>query len=236
MATLLAVVQEFCSLRALPSPTTVMGSVDDQVLQLKSLLQQGLKEMADRGAWEELTNEATWTTVASETQGAITTVAPNGFLYFLPDTFWDRTNKIPLTGPLTPQQWQQLKAMIVTGPRYSFRVRGGNFIVQPAPTAGYTWAFEYISRNFLLNGVTYKNAFTDDADTILLPEQIVQADLLWRWKKEKGLSYAEDFNSAERLVNKALARSGGKNRLYMHNAKITPQPGIFVPIGNWPLP
>jgi len=233
MATLLQLVQAFTTLKGLPVPATVMGSVDAQVLQIREILQSGLEDLSQRGQWQDLTREALWTTLNQEDQGAITTVAPGGFRYFIPDTFWDRTDKIPLTGPLTQQQWQQLKALVVTGPRYSFRVRQNHLLVQPPPPAGHEWAFEYVSDNFLLNGVTYKNKFSDDADEILLPEAIVKADLHWRWKKEKNLPYAEDFNTAERLIVNALGRSGGKGRLYLHNTGRRPVPGIFVPIGSW---
>lgn len=221
--------------------TAVMGSVDPQVIQARALLQEGLEDICQRGAWEMLVNEASWTTTATESQGDITTLADNGWAgTFMPETLWDRTEKLPLLGPTSAAQWQFLKAIVVTGPRYSFRLRQNEFIVTPAPPAGHTWVFEYVSKNFLLddNGTTYKAVFTEDADEILLPGNIVKADLRWRWKKEKGLPYAEDFNSAERLINNALGRDGGKRVLRLDNPGGIfdgPKPGIFVPAGSWDL-
>jgi hypothetical protein len=152
---------------------------------------------------------------------------------------WDRTEKLPLLGPTSPQSWQALKAIVITGPRYSFRFRGGNFLVTPAPPAGHTWVFEYVSRNFALDndGTTYKSILEEDSDEILLPDQIVKADLRWRWKKEKGLAYAEDFNRAEELIANALGRDGSKPILRLDGEGDNDiRPGIFVPSGSWPLP
>lgn len=236
MATLLTVIQEVALRMGIPKPATVLGSTDTQTLQLLSLLQEGLDALSDRGRWEGLINEASWSTTAAEDQGAVTTLASNGFRYLLPETLWDRTEKLPLLGPISSSEWQALKAIVVTGPRYSFRIRRGKFIVTPAPPASHTWVFEYVSENYILadDAVTYKKRFTLDTDTILLPEQIVEMDLRWRWKREKGLDYTEDFNTAERMINNALGRDGGKRVLFMdERGDRGVEPGIFVPSGSW---
>jgi hypothetical protein len=127
---------------------------------------------------------------------------------------------------------------VITGPRYSFRLRGGNFMVTPAPPAGHTWAFEYITENWLQHvDTTFGKLFTADTDIILLPDQIVAADLEWRWLRAKGLSYAEEFNSAERLIVDALGRDGPKPVLWMDfNGERNIEPGIFIPSGTWMQP
>lgn len=240
MATLLETVQDFCRPRKIPVPMLVFGSTDTQIAQIYGLLQEGCERLADRGAWERLVIEATWVTLAQEDQGAMTTIAPNGFRnWYVPGTFWDRTQKLPLLGPRSAQAWQMLKATVLTGPVYSFRTRGGRLLVSPVPVAGHTWAFEYISENWILkvDGVTYAKKFTADDNSILLPDAVVRSDLLWRWKKEKGLAYAEDFNESEKLIVNALGRDGGKPNLSLDSCgNREPTPGIIVPAGNWLQP
>jgi hypothetical protein len=111
-------------------------------------------------------------------------------------------------------------------------------ISNPVPTAGHTWAFEYISKNWILgvDGTTYKQYFTLDTDTILLPESIVLMGLRWRWKKEKGLSYDEDFRTYEMQVQDALSRDGMKQTLNMGNENSVVSPGVVVPLGSWITP
>jgi len=238
MATLLEVVQTFAGRQGIDSPATVYGSTDVQVLQIMGLLNEGLLDLVQRGPWERLTFEASWTTTATESQGALTTLASKGFGFMLPSTFWDRTERLPLLGSATAMEWQALKGVAVQGPRYTFRVRGGELLSIPAPPAGHTWVFEYVGSKPILDadGVTYRESFSADDDDILLPTPVVLADLRWRWKKEKGLVYDEDFNTAERMIVNALGRSTGPRDLQMDGRSFDPKPGIFIPAGNWPLP
>lgn len=232
----LTVIQHVCGRTNVPVPATVLGNTDTQVTQLLALLEEEGNDLARRGDWEGITFEATHTTLAAEDQGAMTTIAANGFRYIKNETVWDRTDNLPIS-LLGGQTWQALKALANTGPRYRYRVRGGKLLVNPSPAAGHTWAFEYISRNWLLgiDGVTYKQYATLDTDTLLLPEDLVLMGLRWRWKKEKGLDYAEDMRTYEFQVKDALARDGGKQTLSMEGGQTMAMPGIFVPDRSWSL-
>lgn len=234
---MLTVVQRFCQRTNLTVPSTVYGTTDPQIRQILALLEEEGNDLSGRGDWESLTFEATHTTLAQEDQGAIATIAANGFRYIKPLTFWDRTLRLPVF-VLDGQDWQSAKAINFTGPRYSARIRGGKLICNPVPTAGNTWAFEYISWNWILgaNGTTYKQYFTLDTDTILLPEEIVLNGLRWRFKKEKGLEYAEDFEMYEKQVVDALGRSGMKKTLNMGQYSHGVSPGVVVPLGTYITP
>lgn len=234
----LDLVARFCRRTGIPVPSAAVGSTDDQVLQVVALLEEEGNDLAGRGQWEALTREATHTTLAAEDQGAVTTIAASGFRYIKNGTFYDRTDDVPVIGPLSPDEWQNAKAMTWTGPRYSFRIRGGKLLVTPTPAAGHTWAFEYISKYWILgvDGTTYKQYFTLDTDTLLLSEDLLMMGLRWRWKKEKGQEYAEDFRAYEAQVADALGRDGGKAPLHAGGEGYQgARPGIFVPQGSWSL-
>lgn len=235
--TLLQIVQRFCERTNISLPSTVYGSSDAQIVQIKALLEEEGIDLAARGPWQGITFEATHTTTAAENQGAMTTIASNGFNYIKNDTIWDRTDDLPVLGPVSSQEWQALKAMSLNGPRYQFRIRGGNLLANPTPTAGHTWAFEYVSKNWILanDGTTYKQFFTADNDTVLLPDVLVLQGLRWRWKKEKGLEYAEDFRTYEMQVKDAFGRDGGKPVLRMDGEGRSIKPGIFVTPMSWDL-
>lgn len=216
--------------------TTVMGSTDPQVIQIKNLLQKEVGDLSGRGDWEALVNEATHTTIAAEDQGAISTIASNGFRYIRNDTIWDRDLILPVF-VIDASDWQQAKAVPLTGPRYHARIRGGKLLSNPVPEAGHTWAFEYVTWNAITDstGVTQKQYFTNDNDLMLLPEFLLESGLQWRWKKQKGMEYAEDFRTYEHLVANELSRNGLKRPLKMHQSQQTPEPKIHVPHGSWNL-
>lgn len=234
---LLTVIQYVCGRTNLPVPATVLGTTDTQVLQLLRLLEEEGTDLAKRGAWEGLTHEATLTTTATIDQGAFTSIASVGFAYIKNGTFWNRTATLPILGPVSDEEWQRIQALPSTGPRYRYRMRRGRLLMNPTPTAGDTLAFEYVSKHWILgvDGVTYKSYFTLDTDTILLPEELVLMGLRWRWKKEKGLEYAEDFRTYEMQVRDALGRDGGKEVLRMDTGERTARPGLWVPEGSWNL-
>lgn len=232
---LLTVVQTFCLRTGLPSPNAVISSGDNQLLQLAALANEVVEDLCDRWTWQNLTREATFTTVLGEDQGAITTIAPSGFLRILQETIFNRTLRLPLFGPLWAQDWQALKALPTTGPFYKYRIRGNRLLFMPPGVAGHTCAFEYATSWAILatDGTTYKSAFTDDADTFILDERLLLAGLRWKWKAEKGLEYAEDFRRYEQLANNASGRDGSKPRLNMAGGNQDYKPGIWVPSGNW---
>lgn len=242
--TLLATVQRFYRRTNLGSlPTVVLGSTDQQVLQVLALLEEEGNELAGRGDWQRITYEATHTTVATESQGAIETIAVSNdttrnakYRYPKHNTIWDRTENLPIQiidGP----GWQAEKGFASTSPRYRARIREGDLIVTPTPPAGNTWAFEYVSWHWIENTggtVTYQY-FNADTDVILLPEPIILMGLRWRWKKEKGFDYQEDFMSYERLVADELGRQGIKRTLHADAMEKESIPGIVVSQGSWNL-
>lgn len=237
---LLTIVTKFVQRTALPAAATVVGNTDPQVRQILTILEEECIELAGRHPWTALINEATFPTTAAEDQGTLQSFAnPNGLRYILNNVMWNRTTRVPVWGPVDPQDWQALKAM-TTGPYSQYRFRGAigaqaHLLINPIPVAGQTMAFEYITNNWCLNGSTPSAVFVADTDTILLDENLVSAGLKWRWKKEKGLTYAEDFNSYERMVENAMGRDGTKKTLYMDGPVTDVKPGIFVPPGSWPL-
>ena len=51
---LLTIVTAFCERTNLPTPATVIGTTDQQVKQVKALLEEEGKDLSKRGAWEGL--------------------------------------------------------------------------------------------------------------------------------------------------------------------------------------
>jgi len=229
---LLTTVQRFCRRTNITVPTTVINTTDAQIAQIYSLLEEEGIDLSGRGSWQVLTLEALHTTVATESQGFIQDIADIGFRYIKQDTLWDRTENLPvlvIDGP----DWAAEKGFASTAPRYMARIRSGEMIVTPTPVAGNAWAFEYVTWNWINNN--QKQYFTSDSDTIDLPEPIVNAGLRWRWKKEKGFEYAEDFRTYEKLVEDALSREGLKRVLHQDRSERQKYPRIVVNQGNWDL-
>jgi hypothetical protein len=167
---LLDVVQRFCRKTNITVPSVVIGTSDPQVAQVYALLEEEGNELSGRGSWQALTVEATHTTLAAEVQGDIVDIADEAFRYIKNNTIWDRTENLPVV-VIDGVDWQAEKGFASTSPRYRARIRGGELIVTPTPVAGNTWAFEYVTWNWI--NQRDKQYFTNDSDTIDLPIAIV---------------------------------------------------------------
>lgn len=235
MKTLLQIIQSAAKRLALTSPNAAYSSSDQQIIQLVDLLNEEGKELAARYPWQCITDEITFTTVATEIQGAMSTIAPD-YNYIINDTIWNRTLRRPVFGPRTNQSWQQQKAFAINGPWSSFRIKGDDLIMYPTPSAGQDCYFEIISKNWITKSTTgTASEWTNDADTPLLDDELLLLGLIWRWKAMKGLDYGEDFNKYERRVLDAMTRDGSKDWLSLTNTKYDIYPGVVVPAGSWAL-
>jgi len=233
---LLTLIQTAADLIGIPRPNTVISSADTQVRQLLALANIEGKALAKRGQWQVLVKEVTHTTLAQEDQGAVATIAP-GFSHLINGTLWNRTQQDPINGPLSPQQWQLLKASAATGPYYDFRIRGGRLLMIPTPPAGETAALEYVSKHWCqsADGSTTREAWAADSDTGILPEDLMTLGVRWRFLQAKGMDYGEAFRDYEIQVNDCLARDGGKPVLYFDQGTDEYRPHVRAPEGSWPL-
>jgi hypothetical protein len=192
-------------------PTAVVGSSDQQVQQLLALLNREGKELARRqgmaGGWPQLRKEHTFNTA----DGTASYNFPSDLQYFVNTTAWDRNQKWPVDGPISPQIWQVLKSGTVgsVGPRTRFRIMAGQIYLDPTPASVRTIVLEYYSDTWCeASGGTDQRLWAADTDLPLLPDDCFILGLIWRFRKAKGLEYQEDFNAYEDLVSSKLATAG----------------------------
>lgn len=231
---LLTIVNSVCDRVGIPRPTTVVGNTDPGARQLLALSNEEGQDLASRHRWNVLIRECTFTTVANPND---LVVVATGFDYILPDTVWDRTRDRQVPA-MTPEQWQAYQANGISGPTMKFRIQDASFYLLPDPGAGYSIAFEYVTKNWnQTTGAVEQDAWADDTDTGILDEKLMALGLLWRWKRAKGMEYGEDFNSYERRVANAISRDGAAPHISLSRYR---RSGSLVgtestPEGSWSL-
>lgn len=233
----LGIVQSVTGRVGLNRPSVLFTSTDRNVVQLRELLLEGAEALSKRNSpngWQALQREQSFITVAAEVQ--TNAPVPDDFRYFIADTDFNRDTNRKVSGPLSPQQYQRAEVWPqLVAPYLSWRQRGGQFMIVPAPPAGETVVYEYVSSYWAIgSGGAAKAAFTADEDTTYLDEELLKLDLRWRWKQAKGLAYAEDMATFELEVEKALGNDGGTSALNQGGPDGLSPWNYNIPEGSWP--
>lgn len=236
MATCLSIINAALGRLGLNTTTDVLGSVDQTVTTMLALCNEEGQELSARYDWTALQTEATFTTLAAELQGTMATIAP-GLNFIINDTIWNRTLRRPVFGPRTPPEWQQQKAMSLNGPWSNFRIKTASLYMYPAPSAGQSCYFEYLTRYWCTDatGVTGSDVWAVNTDLPKLDWELMVLGLVWRFKKLNGFDWEADHDKYEGRVLNAIARDGSKDWLNLANTKYDIMPGIMVPAGSWNL-
>lgn len=209
---LLTLIDEVCGRLSLTQPTAVVTSTDAQVKQLYALANTAGRNLAQAYDWQALTGEQTFVTVAAQTQPA---AFPADFDHFIANSGFNRTTKRPVNGPVTAAQWQALQAQPQLNTVFLvYNVRQGSFKVSPAPPAGQTIAYAYVSNAWAKSsGGTPQTSFLADTDLTFLDEHLLADALVWMFLRAKGLSYAEEMETYQRNLEQQSARDGGSTAL-----------------------
>ena len=233
--TVLQIIQTACKRIGILSPNAAVTATDQQIIQLVALAEEEGQELATRYNWQALQTEASFTTVATQLQTTLASVT-TCFDYIVNNTIWNRTQRRPVYGPQTQQDWQARQAMNFTGPFSAYRIKGDAIYFDPAPAAGESCYFEYMSRAWVAKAAGgVSSTWTADGDTPRFGDQLMVLGIIWRWKAAKGLDYSEDFTKYERRVMDAMTRDGGKPVLSMNGGCDEIAPVVLVPAGSWPV-
>lgn len=205
--TLLTMVAEAASSISQPVPTSLIANTSASSSLWRTLAIREGRELARRHDWQALVVQHSFTAVALVPQaGAL----PDDYDHLVPDiTIWNRTNNTRYIGATWSNEWMQLQSGFTSGNGW-WRIVGGVLNIYPAPTAGDTIEFEYISRNWCVCGDGEPHStWTHDDDVGVISEELMALGLTWRWLKSKGMDYAEDMASYEREVERAASRDRG---------------------------
>jgi hypothetical protein len=202
--TLLELVRQMAFEVGIAAPIQVTTSQDPQIQQIYAILSRFGRDLSRDYVWNELDKEYLLSTVNGQANYNL----PTDWLRQIENTEWDRTNRWPLNGPKSPQEWQNFKSGIVyAGPRLRFRIAGGQIQLNPTPTSVATLSMEYVSSYWVRDSVgTPKATFTADTDTTVFDESLMVEGLKLRWNKAKGFAYDD------KAYNDLLMKCQGQNK------------------------
>ena len=198
------------------APSTIINNDDDDARRLlRHISATGIMLMREH-PWQALRREASFTTVASLNQGAISNlVTDNDVDRIIPDTLYNRSTQREAYGQSTASDYAFDRARQFQMIYDQFYIQGGNLLLNPMPAAGNTFTFEYVSNGWIYSGSTRKQAFTADADNVYLDEELLTMGAVARFKKSIGADWQADEVQFMRELAKRKAADVPQGRVQM---------------------
>ncbi|MEO5329949.1 MAG: hypothetical protein H7829_17095 [Magnetococcus sp. THC-1_WYH] len=182
----LSIAQNVADEVGVPRPSILVSATDPIHQKIYRHINKVGTSLMRAHPWQELRKVQSITAVAQALQ---TSAVPSNFDRFIPETFWDLTGKTLINGPISPTEWASLSANSYADTAVKkFTVRAGDIYIIPTPTAGDSYSFHYVSKNWVLDQdtTTEKSSVSTDGDTLYLDDQLVISGVVYEFLRGEG--------------------------------------------------
>jgi len=204
MATVAAVMDEAARECSLSPPQSWISTTTTGFLEFKQFLTETVDELLERVDWP---SPIATDTVISGT-GVETYSLPSDFKRLTRDplsvyeTTTTRRAAVPVS---TNGEWTFIKDIGSAGGNRYYRTAGDEesgytISFYRYPATGDSITVSYISKNWLKLSGTAGSAWTDVAATLMLPKRLIKEGVIWRFRRRKGLPYADRMNEYEAVL------------------------------------
>lgn len=220
----------------LPPWSDPYQDTDPNAIQMRGLLKSAGRELLLMRNWTYLRKEAAILTV----QGQSAYPLPSDFRRMIDQSGWNRTNRLPLGGPLSPQEWQFLKARLV-GVVFTvlFRPMNQEIVLYPDVNTpgGYDIRYEYESLYWVSTDATptvlSSDAPATDTDLVWFDPLLITRALKVAFLRAKGLETIAAEQDFATTLNAVMGSDSPGKVLNLHHGFSDPS---AVPIGNQSIP
>jgi hypothetical protein len=213
--TVLSVVQNVCLVVAIDKPDQVFASTDREMQEMARLANEITDRLMLGYDWQALQIIKTYTG-DDVSEG-----------FDLPEDYdrmvegaslWSSRWTWAFNHILSPDTWLEYQVVPYTFVNGNWIMYGGQLHILPLMASTETVKFFYVSNKIVRDsgGVT-KALFTADDDTLRIPEKLLELGMIWQWRANKGLPYAEDMANFESYLNKRIKKDGGSSPIITGN-------------------
>ena len=210
--TVLTAIQKVSTVIGLEKPLSVFGSTVRELVELQDIANEVAESISKAYDWQILK------TIATITGDGATIDFP------LPTDYARQIQKTTLwvlSRPFSPLQhvtdtdlWLGIVMSNLVTAIGQWTIYGNQVHIMPALAAADTAKYYYITNAMVMPAAgPNKQYFTLDTDTFLLDERVLRLGIIWQWKSNKGLPYAEDLATYEIALQEAVARDKGSKAI-----------------------
>lgn len=185
--TILTAIQEACPDIGLERPLSVVTTSDANAVRLLAFAHEAGDDIAHRGDWRRMLVKTTAIAGPVALSSDFERLVPGGAVNVtLPVS-------LPVRGPLSSDQIAAMASGRFGATTALYYTMQGNDIVFNRALAGETVEVNFVRKQWLLNGTTYKTRATQDDDELLFPDRLLSKAIVWRHRRETGLQYQDQM-------------------------------------------
>lgn len=224
---LLTVFQEACTSGiALEKPAAVYGSTTREHIELANIANEMAAMIAASHEWQILNQIAVIAGDGTTEDFAL----PSDYDRMLDKSqLWSTSLETPLSPISDRDQWLELDIKSFDFVINAWILYGGEIHIKPALSTGVQVKYWYQSNLWGLNGATPISEFTADTNTFRIDERLLKLGIIWKWREMKGLPYAEDLATYERLLAKLAMRDKGSRIIRLGKAVLPRDTTVAYP-------
>lgn len=208
MNSILEICQEVADFASTQRPTDLFNRSSQTDTVFLSVAKNQLDSLVRYGDWQELTKEATFTTVKNKTVYPIESIVPD-FYCILNNTVYVKDSKDKVIGAITPEEWQRDRYFNIASADLKFKIQGNMIKFLDVPEGGLKIVFNYRSNAVCMDAQTYeeKPTITKNTDIPIFDKYLVKLGITWRWLKRNGMDYTEEYNEYQHELAKKYGSS-----------------------------
>lgn len=209
--TVLSAIQEACSVIGLDVPTGVYASTDRAYVELTDLANDMAQRIANAHEWQILTTLATITGDGATEDWSL----PADYDRMLvKSSLWSSSMRTPFAHIPDLDEWLGLDVQAFTYIINAWTLFGGELHVKPALATAETAKYYYQSNKIVtVSDATIRTKFMADTDVFRLDEHLLRLGIIYQWRANKGLPYAEDMANYEDRKEKLISRDKGSRAI-----------------------
>jgi hypothetical protein len=233
MPAVLAVIQDVCLKIGIAKPTAVFGSTEREHEELAALSNEVAERICADHDWARLKRRKTYTGDGTTTSFDLPTDYDR-----MPDpqnVYSSNWTCGALRHVSNHDQWLFESVQATAGTVPAWTILDGQMQFNPAPASGEVLSWYYMSNLYARTSGTEvgdlfpfdfpfefpdsatngsrKGIFDLDSDFFQLDNRLLRLGMIWQWKADKGLPYAEDMQNYDRFVEKRMLKDGGPREI-----------------------
>jgi hypothetical protein len=194
-------INEVCDVVSLDRFDTLVGNSNPNAQTMIEFAQQAGEEIARRGDWNR--------TLKSASVDASPFPLPENFQRLIAGggiQFGDgRFARLVLNSG----EWLIIKTVSSSQP-FAFIQAGKVEFTSADASSGAT--INYVSRNWLVDGSDERDKITSDDNNLLFPDRLLTKGVIWRWRRQKGMTFDDQVAEFEADLAMELSADRGASQ------------------------